>query len=35
LLRDEKVLAHLGAEEEHAAEAWVLDTGATNHMTGA
>ena len=25
---------HLGAEEEHEATSWVLDTGATNHMSG-
>jgi hypothetical protein len=35
VLWEQKVFAHLGAEEEHAAASWVLDTGATNHMTGA
>jgi hypothetical protein len=33
LLREEKVLAHLGTEEEKDAEDWVLDTGATNHLS--
>ena len=33
-LREQKVLVHLGAEEEHEATSWVLDTGATNHMSG-
>jgi hypothetical protein len=35
LIREEKVLMHLGMEEEKDAPAWVLDTGATNHMSGA
>lgn len=34
LLREEKVLAHLDKEQERDAETWVLDTGATNHMSG-
>ena len=34
-LLEHKVLAHLDAEEkEHGADSWVLDTGATNHMSG-
>jgi hypothetical protein len=34
-LREQKVLVHLeDAEEERKAESWVLDTGATNHMSG-
>jgi len=34
-LLEHKVLAHLDAEEkEHVADSWVLDTGATNHMSG-
>jgi hypothetical protein len=34
VLWEKKVFAHLGTEEERVAAAWVLDTGATNHMTG-
>jgi hypothetical protein len=34
VLWEQKVFAHLGAEEECAVAVWVLDTGATNHMTG-
>jgi len=35
-LHERKVLLHLSSEEEEAAGPcrWVLDTGATNHMTG-
>ena len=33
-LREEKVFAHLGEREVRNEETWVLDTGATNHMTG-
>ncbi|XP_072151353.1 uncharacterized protein [Setaria viridis] len=33
-IRAEKVFAHLGEEKEREAETWVLDTGATNHMSG-
>ena len=33
-LREEKVFAHLGEREARDEETWVLDTGATNHMTG-
>lgn len=33
-LREEKVFAHHGEEEERDAKTWVLDTGATNHMSG-
>ncbi|CAA7409286.1 unnamed protein product [Spirodela intermedia] len=33
-LREEKVFAHLEEEELHDEEAWVVDTGATNHMSG-
>ena len=33
-LREEKVFAHLGERETQNEETWVLDTGATNHMTG-
>jgi hypothetical protein len=33
LLQEEKVLAHLGTEEEKDARVLVLDTGATNHMS--
>jgi transposase InsO family protein len=28
------VVVELGSEEEHDAKSWVLDTGATNHMSG-
>jgi hypothetical protein len=31
---EEKVFAHLDEEKEHDARTWVLDTGATNHMSG-
>jgi hypothetical protein len=34
LLREERVLTHMGTEEEKDLEAWVLDSGATNHMSG-
>jgi hypothetical protein len=30
----EKVFAHLDKEKERDAGTWVLDTGATNHMSG-
>jgi hypothetical protein len=33
-LHEEKVFAHLDKEKEHDAGTWVLDTGATNHMSG-
>ncbi|CAA7389732.1 unnamed protein product [Spirodela intermedia] len=33
-LREEKVFAHLEEEELRDEEAWVMDTGATNHMSG-
>jgi hypothetical protein len=33
-LKEEKVFAHLDEEKEHDARTWVLDTGATNHMSG-
>ena len=33
-LREEKAFAHLGEREVRDEETWVLDTGATNHMTG-
>jgi hypothetical protein len=34
-LQEGKVFIQLGAEEENRdAEQWILDTGATNHMTG-
>jgi hypothetical protein len=33
-IREQKVFAQLGEEVEHEAEMWVLDTGATNHMSG-
>ena len=33
-LREEKVFAHLGERETQNEETWVLDTGATNHMSG-
>ncbi|CAA7391866.1 unnamed protein product [Spirodela intermedia] len=33
-LREEKVFAHLEEEEMRDEEAWVVDTGATNHMSG-
>jgi len=29
-LQEEKVLVHLGAEEERGTESWILDTGFTN-----
>ncbi|KAG8060127.1 hypothetical protein GUJ93_ZPchr0002g24035 [Zizania palustris] len=34
VIREEKVFAQLGEEEEHKPEEWILDTGATNHMSG-
>ena len=33
-LREEKVFAHLGEREIQDEETWVLDTSATNHMSG-
>ncbi|XP_078437272.1 uncharacterized protein LOC144707891 [Wolffia australiana] len=33
-LHEEKVFAHLGEEEKCDEEVWVMDTGATNHMSG-
>ncbi|XP_078438588.1 uncharacterized protein LOC144709056 [Wolffia australiana] len=33
-LQEEKVFAHLGDKEPRDEEMWVLDTGATNHMSG-
>jgi hypothetical protein len=33
-LYKQKVVVELGSEEEHDAKSWVLDTGATNHMSG-
>jgi hypothetical protein len=30
----EKLYAHLDKEKEHDAGTWVLDTRATNHMSG-
>jgi hypothetical protein len=33
-LVEEKVYAHLGDEEKKDCHRWVLDMGATNHMTG-
>jgi hypothetical protein len=33
-LKEEKVYAHLDEENERNAGTWVLDTGATNHMSG-
>jgi hypothetical protein len=33
-IKDEKVYTHLDEEKERDAETWVLDTGATNHMSG-
>jgi hypothetical protein len=32
-LNEEKVYAHLDEEKERNASAWVLDTGATNHIS--
>jgi hypothetical protein len=32
---EQQVFADLGPPEEHDGSRWVLDTGATNHMTGA
>ena len=32
-LREEKVFSHLGEKELHDKETWVVDTGATNHMS--
>jgi hypothetical protein len=34
LFREQKTFMHPGAEENRLASVWVLDTGATNHMTG-
>ncbi|KAK3121536.1 hypothetical protein QOZ80_8BG0655630 [Eleusine coracana subsp. coracana] len=33
-LLEEKVFSQLGQEEDRDAKRWVVDTGATNHMTG-
>jgi hypothetical protein len=33
-IHEEKVFTHLDEEKERNAETWVLDTGATNHMSG-
>ncbi|XP_078429376.1 uncharacterized protein LOC144701442 [Wolffia australiana] len=33
-LREEKMFTHLGDEEQRDEETWVLDTNATNHMSG-
>jgi hypothetical protein len=33
-IHTEKVFAHLDAEKERNTGTWVLDTGATNHMSG-
>jgi hypothetical protein len=33
-IREQKVLAQLGEVQERGAKTWVLDTGATNHMSG-
>jgi hypothetical protein len=33
-IHEEKVFAHLDEEKECDAGTWVLDTGATNHMSG-
>jgi hypothetical protein len=33
-IHEEKVFTHLDEEKEHDAGTWVLDTGATNHMSG-
>lgn len=35
VIKEERVLAHLDDRKERDAETWVLDTGATNHMSGA
>jgi hypothetical protein len=32
---EQKVFANLGPPEEHDDKRWVLETGTTNHMTGA
>jgi hypothetical protein len=35
-LSEERVFAHIGVSSEHRDHRrWILDTGATNHMTGA
>jgi hypothetical protein len=33
-IHEEKVFTHLDEEKERDAGTWVLDTGATNHMSG-
>jgi hypothetical protein len=33
-IHEEKMFAHLDEEKERDAGTWVLDTGATNHMSG-
>jgi hypothetical protein len=33
-IHEEKVFAHLDEEKERDTRTWVLDTGATNHMSG-
>jgi transposase InsO family protein len=35
MMKEERVLAHLDDRKERDVETWVLDTGATNHMSGA
>jgi hypothetical protein len=32
-IHEEKVFTHLDEEKEHDAGTWVLNTGATNHMS--
>jgi hypothetical protein len=34
LLHQQKVFTHLGTEENQEVAVWVLEMGATNHMTG-